>query len=467
MIETRRNPSISLSEGIAISEELERTILGFPEVSGVVTNLGRPELATEVMGLYDGDVYVALKPRREWTVKSPEELIERMDTAIAGIPGVEYSFSAPMAMRLEEMISGVKTQLGISVFGDSLPVLQQRAEEIRAIVESIAGAEDVSVRVSEGAMQVELDLDRGAMARHGLNVADVRKIVQTGIGGGIATEIIDGRRRFPVVVRLEEGYRDSPEAIGRLLIPTPDGGRIALTQIARINIVEGPETIEHEGGQRFTVVQSNVRGRDLGSFVAEVRREVGEKVDLSSGGYITYGGQFENQERATRRLSLIVPLVLVVILGFLYASFGSGRQALLVMLNVPFALVGGIASLWLRGLNLSLSASVGFIALFGVAVLNGVVLISYMNELRSRGQSLSDAVREAADTRLRPVLMTALVAGVGFLPMALSTSQGSEVQRPLATVVIGGLITSTILTLIVLPAMYEMIEERWPSMARR
>ena len=467
LIETQRVPSTALREGVSISTDVERTLLKFPEVSGVVTNLGRPELATETMGLYQADVYVGFKPRREWKTKSVDRLIERMDSALAEIPGLTYEFSAPMAMRLDEVISGVRTQLGIKVFGDSLPILQEKAEEIKELVQKVRGAEDVSVRVSAGAMQVELELDRGALARYGLTVADVREAVQAGIGGETATEVIDGRRRFPVVVRLSEAYRGSADAIGQLLIHTPSGGRITLGQVARVNIVEGQETIDHEGGERFTVVQSNVRGRDLGSFVADVRSEVGKNVRLPSGYFITYGGQFENQARAMRRLGLIVPLVLLLILGFLYASFGNGRQALLVMLNVPFALVGGIASLWARGLNLNLSASVGFIALFGVAVLNGIVLIAYMNELRATGRSLSQAVREAADTRLRPVLMTALVAGVGFLPMALSTSQGAEVQRPLATVVIGGLITSTVLTLIVLPAMYEIIEERWPGVASR
>jgi cobalt-zinc-cadmium resistance protein CzcA len=466
LIETRRVPTTALGEGLAISHDVELTLHKIPEVSSVVTNLGRPELATETMGLFDGDVYVGFKPRSQWS-KSLDEVIEQMDSALAEIPGLDYGFTAPMAMRLEEGISGVRTQLGIKLFGDSLPLLQEKAEEIRAIVEQVPGAEDVSVRVSLGAMQAELELDRIALARYGLNVDDIQQIVQAGIGGVTATEVIDGRRRFPVVVRLSEPYRGTPEAIGRLLIPTPSGGRIALAQVARVNIVEGPETIEHEDGQRFTVVLSNVRGRDLGSFVSDVRREVAQKVKLPSGYFVTYGGQFENQERAMRRLGLIVPLVLLLILAFLYASFGNGRQALLVMLNVPFALVGGIAFLWLRGLNLSLSASVGFIALFGVAVLNGVVLIVYMNELRTLGRSLADAVREAADTRLRPVLMTALVAGVGFLPMAISTSQGAEVQRPLATVVIGGLITSTVLTLIVLPAMYELMEERWPKVAAR
>ena len=467
LIETRRMPSTALREGVSISNDVERTLLKFPEVSGVVTNLGRPELAVETMGLYQADVYVGLKPRSQWKVGSSEELTERMDSALAEIPGLDYDFSAPMAMRLDEVISGVRTQLGIKVFGDSLPLLQEKAEEIRQSVEKVKGAEDVSVQVSAGAMQVELELDRGALARFGLNVADVRVAVQGGIGGETATEVVDGRRRFPVVVRLSESYRGTPEAIGQLLIPTPSGGRIALAQVARVNVVEGPETIDHEDGQRYTVVQSNVRGRDLGGFVADVRREVTNKVKLPSGYFLTYGGQFENQERAMRRLGLIVPLVLLLIIGFLYASFGNGRQALLVMLNVPFALVGGIASLWLRGLNLNLSAAVGFIALFGVAVLNGVVLISYMNELRAHGRSLADAVREGADTRLRPVLMTALVAGVGFLPMALSHSQGAEVQRPLATVVIGGLITSTLLTLIVLPVVYQAIEERWSAVQSR
>jgi cobalt-zinc-cadmium resistance protein CzcA len=467
LIETRRIPSTALAEGLAISNDVERTLLRFPEVTRVVSNLGRPDVPTETMGLYQADVYVGLKPRSEWKSRSADELIERMDSALAEIPGLEYEFSAPMAMRLGEVISGVRTQLGIKVFGDSLLLLQQEAENIRGIVERVRGAEDVSVGVSAGAMQIELEMDRDALARYGLNVADVRAAVQAGIGGATATEVVDGRRRFPVVVRLAESYRGTPEAIGQLLIQTPTGGRIALEQVARVNVVEGPETIEHEGGQRFTVVQANVRGRDLGGFVSDVRSQVARRVRLPTGYYLTYGGQFENQERAMRRLSLIVPVVLLLIFGFLYTSFGRARQALLVMLNVPFALVGGIASLWLRGINLNLSASVGFIALFGVAVLNGVVLIVYTNELRESGRTLSDAVREAADTRLRPVLMTAMVAGVGFLPMALSTSQGSEVQRPLATVVIGGLITSTLLTLIVLPAMYELIEERWPQLRDR
>lgn len=463
LIETRRLPSTSLPQGMSIAKEVEKTLLRFPEVEHIITKVGRPELATETMGLYAGDVYVLFTPRERWVAKSPEQLIVKMDSALAQIPGIDYNFTAPMAMRLDEAISGVRTELGIKVFGDSLSILERKAAEIRAVVETVRGAADVSVDVSAGAMQVELDLDRTALARYGLNVADVRQAVQAGVGGATATEVIDGRKRFPVVVRLAEAYRGTPEAIERVLLTTSTGAQVPLAQVARVRVLEGPELINHEDGERMVIVQSNVRGRDLGGFAAEVKREVAKRVALDNGYFITYGGQFENQERAMKRLTLIVPLVLLAIIGLLYASFGNGRQALLVMLNVPFALVGGIGSLWLRGLNLNLSASVGFIALFGVAVLNGVVLIAYINQLRDTGLSLADSVRDGASTRLRPVLMTALVASVGFIPMALSTSPGSEVQRPLATVVIGGLLTSTVLTLIVLPVLYASLEERWPA----
>ncbi|HEY7446224.1 MAG TPA: efflux RND transporter permease subunit, partial [Vicinamibacterales bacterium] len=394
-----------------------------------------------------------------------DELIVKMDAALKQIPGIDYNFTAPMAMRLDEAISGVRTELGVKVFGDSLPVLQQKAAEIRNVISTVAGAADVSVDVSVGAMEVELALDRGALARYGLNVADVREAVQTGIGGSEATEIIDGRKRFPIVVRLADAYRGTPEAIGQMLLTTAGGAKVTLSQVADVRVVEGPERINHENGQRLMIVQSNVRGRDLGGFAADVQREVASRVTMPEGYFVTYGGQFENQQRAMARLAIIVPLVLLLIVGLLYASFGNGRQALLVMLNVPFALVGGIAALWLRDLNLNLSASVGFIALFGVAVLNGVVLIAYINQLRDGGQALDQAVRNGSDVRLRPVLMTALVASVGFIPMAISTSPGSEVQRPLATVVIGGLVTSTMLTLVVLPVLYEWLEERWPAWA--
>jgi cobalt-zinc-cadmium resistance protein CzcA len=465
LIETRRLPSTSLPEGMSIAREVERTLMRFPEVRRVVTKMGRPELATETMGLYAGDVYVGLKPREEWTAASPEALIVRMDEALSTIPGIEYNFTAPMAMRLDEAVSGVRTELGVKVFGDDLSMLEEKAREIRDVIAQVPGAADTSVDVTAGAMQVELALDRNALARYGMSVAGVRAAVQAGIGGVEATEIIDGRRRFPVVVRLASSYRGTPDAIGQLMMTTPSGGQVLLSQVARVQVVEGPELISHENGVRMVIVQSNVRGRDLGGFAVDVQRAVAARVRLPEGYFVTYGGQFENQQRAMTRLGIIVPLVLLLIVALLYASFGNGRHAVLVMLNVPFALVGGIAALWLRGLNLNLSASVGFIALFGIAVLNGVVLVAYLNQLRNDGKPLGEAVREGSEVRLRPVLMTALVASFGFIPMAVATSAGSEVQRPLATVVIGGLITSTVLTLIVLPVLYEWLEERWPLWA--
>ncbi|MGH7616959.1 MAG: efflux RND transporter permease subunit [Gemmatimonadaceae bacterium] len=459
LIESRRIPSASLGQGMAISADVEHTLMRFPEVQSVVTNLGRPQEATETMALNQADVYVMFNPKSAWKAPSLDELIPRMDSALAEIPGLDYEFSAPMAMRLDEVVSGVKTQLGIKIYGDSLPLLQAKADEILRVVQGVSGAEDASVGVSSGAMQLQIDVDRAAIARYGLNVADVREAVETGIGGMPATQVIDGRRRYPVVVRLGGAYRSTPEAVGNTLLRTPSGGTVTLAQVARLEVVEGPEVIDHENGRRYVVVQSNVRGRDLGGFVADVRRAVAAKVTLPDGYYATYGGQFENQARATRRLLLIVPLVLLIIGGLLYVSFGTVRHALLVMLNVPFALVGGIAALWLRGIHLNLSASVGFIALFGVAVLNGIVLIAYINELRASGTPLDVAVRQGADVRLRPVLMTALVASVGFIPMAISTSRGAEVQRPLATVVIGGLVSATLLTLLVLPTVYAWLEE--------
>jgi len=460
LIETRRAPSASLPQGISVSEAVERTLKSFPEVQRVVTNLGRPHEATETMALNQADVYVTFTPRRQWRARSLDDLIARMDSALAEVPGLDYEFSAPMRMRLDEVISGVRTDVGVKVSGDSLELLQEKAAEIERLVARIPGAEDVSVGTTAGAMRLEIQLDRPAIARYGLNVADVREAIESGIGGSEATSVVDGRRRYPIVVRLDAPYRSTSDAVAQTLIRTPAGGTVTLSQLAHLRTVEGPEVIEHEGGQRYVLVKANVRGRDLGSFVADVRRAIADGVKLPAGYFTTYGGQLENQARATRRLAIIVPLVLLLIAALLYGSFGNLRHALLVMLNVPFALVGGIGALWLRGLNLNLSASVGFIALFGVAVLNGVVLLSYINQLRSDGRELGDAVREGAEIRFRPVLMTALVASVGFIPMAVSTSAGAEVQRPLATVVIGGLVSSTVLTLLVLPTVYAWLEAR-------
>ncbi|MDB4917899.1 MAG: heavy metal efflux pump, CzcA family [Gemmatimonadetes bacterium] len=459
LIETRRDPSVSLGQGVNVSHDVEQTLKHFPEVANVVTNLGRPHEATETMALNQADVYVTFKPRSAWKAKSVDALITTFDSALSDIPGLEYEFSAPMRMRLDEVVSGVKTDLGVKLYGDSLPLLQSKADEIKALVERIPGAADVFVGANNGALQLELEIDRPGLARYGLTVSDVRDALEMGVGGMQVTEVINGRRRIPVVIRLSPAFRSTPEAVGQTLIRTPAGGTVTLSQVARVAPVEAPEVIDHDGGQRYIVVQSNVRGRDLGSFVAGVRRAIATKVVLPEGYYVTYGGQFENQARAMRRLSIIVPIVLLIIGALLYGNFGTLRHVALVMLNIPFSLIGGIAALWLRQMNLNLSGAVGFIAVFGVAVLNGLVLVSFINQLRHEGAALADAVREGALVRLRPVLMTALVASFGFIPMAISTSAGAEVQRPLATIVIGGLLSSTFLTLLVLPTIYTWIEE--------
>ncbi len=461
LIESRKLPSVSLPESVEISTKLERIVRTFPEVKQVVTKIGRPDVATEAMGIYQGDVYVNLHPREEWKSGwTKEELIDAMAVALADLPGVTINFTQPMAMRLDEVVSGVKADVAVKVFGPDNATLEKLGEEIRRVLETVRGAADLQVEVLSGAAQVEIDLDRARMARYGLNVADVRDVVETAVGGKDATYVLDGPRRFAVVVRLPDELRRSPEAIASILLTAPGGEKVPLGNVARVATAPGPEAISHESGQRRLVVQTNVRGRDIGSYVAEAQKLVRAKVTMPTGYHAEWGGQFENQARATKRLTIVVPLSLAIIFSLLYLTFRLARQAALVILNVPFALVGGIAALWLRDLNLNLSASVGFIALFGVAVLNGVVMITSVNRLREEGMGLRLAVLTGASTRLKPVMMTALVAALGFLPMALSHGAGAEVGRPLATVVIGGITTSTLLTLIVLPTLYEMIEAR-------
>lgn len=460
LIETRKLPSVSLPESADISTRIERLLLRFPEVKQIVTKIGRPDLATEAMGIYQGDVYVLLHPIEEWkTDRTKASLIQAMSDALSQMPGVTFNFTQPMAMRLDEVVSGVKADVAVKVFGPDAATLERIGEQIREVLATVQGVADLQVEVLSGAAQLQIDIKREEIARYGLNVADVRAVVETAIGGAVATEILDGVRRFGVVVRFPDELRADPTAIQAILLTAPGGERVPLERVANVNTVRGPEVINREDGERRLVVQTNVRGRDVGSFVAEAERKIAAAVQLPSGYHIRWGGQFENQQRATRRLAVVIPLSLIIIFLLLFVTFGRVRQAVLVILNVPFALVGGIAALWLRELNLNLSASVGFIALFGVAVLNGVVLIAAVNHLRQDGMDLHPAILTGAGRRLKPVLMTALVASLGFVPMALSTGAGAEVQRPLATVVIGGVITSTLLTLVVLPCLYEAIEE--------
>jgi cobalt-zinc-cadmium resistance protein CzcA len=459
LVETRKLPSISLEESAALSTRVEQIIRRFPEVSQVVTKIGRPDVATEAMGIYQGDVYVNLHPIDAWKSGwSKEQLIDHMAAALVEMPGVTYNFTQPMAMRLDEVVSGVKADVAVKVFGPDPATLERVGEEIRAVLKKVRGAADLQVEVLSGAAQVQIDVDRSRIARYGLNVSDVRELVETAIGGATATQILEGPRRFDVVVRFPDEVRGDPDRLGQMLLTAPGGEKVPLASVASIHTVQGPEAVNHETGQRLLVVQTNVRGRDVGSFVAEAQQKMAA-VKMPAGYFVEWGGQFENQQRATRRLMVVIPASLAMIFLLLFLTFGRVRQALLVILNVPFALVGGIAALWIRGLNLNLSASVGFIALFGVAVLNGVVMITAINRLREeRRLELRSSILRGAATRLKPVMMTALVAALGFVPMALSHSAGSEVQRPLASVVIGGITTSTLLTLIVLPTLYEIVE---------
>jgi cobalt-zinc-cadmium resistance protein CzcA len=461
LIETRRLPSVSLTQSVEIATMVEKVVREFPEVETVVTKIGRPDLATEAMGIYQGDVYVILKPKEQWTtVRTKEELIEKLDEKLKDAPGVVYNFTQPLAMRLDEVISGVKADVAVKLFGDDPATLEREARKIENVLRRVRGSADVQTEALGGAGELQIAVNRAEMARYGLRVEDLKELIETAIGGGAATEVIDGRKRFDVVVRLPEAQRKEIETIRALLVPAPGGERVTLGQVADIRTAEGPEVINREDAQRRIVIQSNVRGRDIGGFVAEAQSLIEREVKLPAGYYVTWGGEFENTERAMKRLYIVVPLALLLIFLLLYSTFNSLSYAALIIANVPFALVGGVAALWLRGMNLSLSTAVGFIALFGVAVLNGLVMVSHINGLRENGSKLREAVLEGAGARLRPVLMTALVASLGFVPMALSTAPGAEVQRPLATVVIGGLISSTLLTLFVLPTLYELIAEK-------
>jgi cobalt-zinc-cadmium resistance protein CzcA len=470
LINTRRMPSVDLADATRLSLAAESIVKRFPEVVTVVTKEGRPDLATEAMGLFEGDMYVILKPQDAWiTAPDRDGLIAALDSALRVVPGLSISFTQPLAMRLDEAESGIKTDLGVKVVGPDIEQNNAVGEQVRRIIASVPGAADVGVEISEGTGQVRMQVRRDALAQYGVSVADVRDAIDLAMGSQSAAELIDGFRRVSIVVTLPEMYRADAAAIGRLTIRAPGGALVPLSAVSTIESTTGPELIGHEDAQRRSLVLSNVRGRDLGSFVQEVRERVAREIAVPPGVFLEWGGQYENQQRAMSRLALVVPAALLLIFGLLYLSFRSIPQAILVLSNVPFALVGGVAALWLRGLNLNLSASIGFIALFGIAVLNGVVMVEHLNHMRHSGHgddhTVRGRVRRGAADRLRPVLMTALVASLGFVPMALSTSPGSEVQRPLASVVIGGLITSTALTLFLLPVLYAWLEARRPHPA--
>lgn len=448
-------PSSSLATSLTVAKKLEEKLLTFPEVTYATSRIGRPELGGDLEPLSNVELLVGLKPHDEWTTASTRvELQQKMEQAMAAHPGLLFSFSQPIANRVDELLSGVRAQLAIKLFGPDLNVLATKGAEIEALARRVPGATGVALEQVAGEAQLSITPERNALDRYGLSVSEVMDLVQDSIGGATAGQVINGNERYDIYVRLAERFRDGPEAIRDLVVKAPNGALVRIGDVAKVEIVSGPPQIRRDDVQRRVVIQANVEGRDMGGLVAELDRRIAADIDLPPGYSVVFGGQFENQQRAQARLMIVVPLSLGLIFLLLYLAFGSVGQALLIMINVPLALIGGIAALFLTGTYLSVPGSIGFIALFGVAVLNGVVMVNAINQHLSGDQTVEDAVAAGAKSRLRPVLMTAMIAALGLVPLLLATGVGAEVQRPLATVVIGGLVTSTLLTLVVLPAGY-------------
>ena len=456
-------PSIALTESTEVALRVERRLMELDEVESVVTRIGRGEVGAHTDPINSAEMYLLLKPRNEWRVGTQLELEEVIRHHLGEIPGVLTSFTQPIQMAVEELLEGVRAELAIKLFGDDLEQLKTKADEIAAVVGGVRGAADIQTDQITGTPQLLIRIDREAVARWGLSVEHVQGVIRAAVGGETAGQVFEGVRRFDIVVRYPEADRNTPEAIASIIVPTPEGAKIQLSQLTEMREIVGPRQITREGGQRFVSVQCNVVDRDIGSFVAEAKEAIGREVDLPPGYLATWGGQFELQQQANRRLALVVPVTLLLIFILLYTSFNSLKSSLLILLNIPLALVGGVVALWISGQNLSVPASVGFIALFGIALENGMVLVSYLNQLVKRGVPVAEAAILAASGRLRAVLMTAVTTALGLLPLLLATGTGSEVQRPLATVVIGGLFTSTLLTLLVLPAIYPWFREKSES----
>lgn len=453
-----RLAGVSLDQSIDYGTRMEKILMdAFPdEIDHIWTRIGTAELATDPMGLELSDIYITLKPRSVWTKAGNQaELVTLMDQELADLPGANRVFTQPIEMRINEMIAGIRADVGIKLFGDDLTVLEQKAEEIAALAEGIRGSADVTVEQLTGQPQFDLAVDRHRISRYGFEAREVLNQIES-FGGIEVGEVYEGQRRFDLTVKMAPSWRGVPEDIERIPMVSTSGALVTMDQVTIPTLATGPSTITREWGKRRAIVQCNVRGRDVGSFVDELRERIENEIAFEPGYFVRFGGQFENLERARTRLSIVVPLALLLIFALLYWTYRSVRDAILIFTGVPLAVLGGVAALVVRGMPFSISAGVGFIALSGVAVLNGLVLVSSIKHLRSEGKDLDHSIRESALTRLRPVLMTALVAAFGFIPMAISTEVGAEVQRPLATVVIGGILTSTALTLIVLPVLYRL-----------
>jgi cobalt-zinc-cadmium resistance protein CzcA len=441
---------------------LERRLLAYPEVATVVSKSGRAEISEDPMGPEQTDVFVMLKPPSEWrTRRNKAELVEAMSADLAAVPGLRFSFSQPIALRVNELISGVKSDLAVKAFGPDLGVLKAFADRAAAAMAGVEGARDVKVEQISGMAEVEVRLDRQALARHALNAAEVNDLLEAAFAGKVVGRFVEGERRSDILVRFPEESRRDLEAVGALLVPAPGGERVPLAQLASLRVVEGPMQIGREAMSRRVVAEANVRGRDLGGFVAEVKERIAPiAASLPEAYFVEYGGQFENQQRAMRRLALVVPMALLLIGFLLYSALGTMKNALLVILNLPFALVGGVAAAVAFRMDLSVSAAVAFIVLLGIAVQNGVVLVAFFRQLLDGGRPLKEAVLEACNLRFKPLFMTALVSFIGHLPMVYATGSGADIQKPLAVIVMGGIVTSTLLTLVVLPVLFHAVMKR-------
>ncbi len=469
-IQALRIPGTSLSQSVEMQKQLETTLMAkFPEIERVFARTGTAEVASDPMPPNISDGYIMLKPQSEWPqpARTREALIEAMQEEVAKLPGNRYEFSQPIQLRFNELISGVRSDVAVKVFGDDQAVLERTGERIAAVLRDVPGASEVKVEQTTGLPMLTVNIDRHKAARYGLNLADIQDAVAIAIGGKEAGIFYQGDRRFDITVRLPDAVRQDIEALRRLPIALPKGGGadarvsyIPLAEVASLEIAPGPNQISRENGKRRVVVSANVRGRDIGSFVPEAQAAIDRAVTMPAGYWLSWGGTYEQLRSATQRLQIVVPVALLLVFVLLFAMFNNIKDGMLVFTGIPFALTGGILALWLRGLPLSITAAVGFIALSGVAVLNGLVMLSFIRTLREEGKPLDEAIRLGALTRLRPVLMTALVASLGFVPMAIATGTGAEVQRPLATVVIGGILSSTALTLLVLPVLYRLAHRR-------
>lgn len=467
VVQFEKLPSISLEKSLEIDVRIEQELLKIPEITGIVSRVGSDELRLDPMGLNESDVFLVTKPRREWSVDSVEGIQEKIRAVLEQFPGVAFGFTQPIDMRVSEMISGVSSAVAVKLTGDDLDVLDAKAREIESVIASITGAVDVQRTPLSGQLYLEVHLRHAELGRLGLSVEEVNNLISRAVAGEIVTEIVEGNRRIPIQVRYPESARKDAEALGKMQITTPTGHRIFLSDITDIREVDGPTQIERSDGKRVVVLQSNVEGRDVVGFVQEVEQRLKTDVDLPPGYFLDLAGQFENQARASKQLGIVVPFALLAIFMILITTLGAVRQAILILANIPFALIGGILALFFSGFYLSVPASVGFIALLGLAIMNGVVMVTFFNQLREEGASIEEAVTTGAERRVRPVLMTALLAILGLVPLLLATGPGSEIQKPLAVVVVGGTITSTTLTLLLLPALYRRIEEwmerRYPA----